>query len=140
MNDTQRRAFSIAVYPRHRERVLLIFHKRLQTWLPPGGELLANETPLEAAIRELEEETGLVGRFPPLSSILGVPPGLLGYEEHIACGKGLHMNWVFVTDVETDVINPNQEFDEFRWVTLDEGPWEAAPPNVRDFAALALSS
>ena len=31
---TPRRAFSVAVYPRHQGRVLLIKHKRLATWLP----------------------------------------------------------------------------------------------------------
>ena len=120
--------------------MLLIFHKRLQKWLPPGGELLPEETPQEAAIRELKEETGLSGRFPRISFVQGVPDGLLGYEEHVAGNKGLHMNFVFVADVDTDVVNPNQEFEEFRWVTLDEGPWDGAPPNVRDFAVLALSN
>jgi 8-oxo-dGTP diphosphatase len=58
--------------------VLAIFHRRLQTWLPIGGELEAGETPLEAAVRELREETGLIGRFGPLAGALdGVPWGLL---------------------------------------------------------------
>jgi len=139
MHELPRRAFSIAVYPRYQDRVLLIFHKRLQKWLPPGGELLPQETPLEAAVRELGEETGLIGSFPRLSAIEGVPPGLLGYEEHLAGNKGLHLNFVFVADVNSLVIIPNEEFDDYRWVSLNEGPWEGAPPNVRDFAVLALS-
>lgn len=109
-------------------------------WLPPGGELLPNETPLEAAIRELAEETGLTGRYANLSPVMGVPPGLLGYEEHVAGSKGLHMNFVFVADVDSDVVIPNHEFQEYRWVTLDDGPWDGAPPNVRDFAVLALEN
>jgi 8-oxo-dGTP pyrophosphatase MutT (NUDIX family) len=50
------------------------------------------ETPLEAAVRELREETGLAGRFPAGLGVEGTPPGLLGYEEHLAGSKGLHMN------------------------------------------------
>jgi len=54
----ERRAFSVAVYARRGERVLIIEHHRLKTWLPIGGELEPGETPLEAARRELREETG----------------------------------------------------------------------------------
>jgi len=137
---TPRRAFSIAVYPRHAGRVLLIRHKRLDTWLPPGGELEPGETPLDAARRELREETGLVGTFPRVSLVDGVPLGLLGYEEHLAGSKGLHMNFVFVADVATDAVTPNDEFSEWRWVTDEDAPWHDAPRNVAEFARLALAA
>ena len=57
----ERRAFSVAIYARRGKQVLVIEHRRLKTWLPIGGELEAGETPLEAAQRELREETGIVG-------------------------------------------------------------------------------
>src|SRR6185369_13790425 len=107
--------------------VLLVRHKRLGVWLPPGGECEPGETPLEAAARELREETGLVGRFPSLSSIEGTPPGLIGYEEHIAGSKGRHLNFVFVCDVDTDEVHANDEFSEWRWVTTADGL--DAPPD-----------
>ena len=134
----ERRAFSIAVFPRLGDRVLLIKHRRLMTWLPPGGEMEPGETPIECAARELREETGLEGTFPRTSDIDGVPLGLLGYEEHQAGSKGLHMNFVFVVDVTTDRVVPNEEFSEHVWASLDEGPWERAPRNVRQLAELAL--
>jgi ADP-ribose pyrophosphatase YjhB (NUDIX family) len=135
-----RRAFSVAVYPRFQDKVLVIFHKRLGVWLPPGGELNEGETPLEAAERELREETGLSGRFPRTSAIDGVPAGLIGYEEHPAGSKGQHLNFVFVCDVETDEVRPNDEFARWQWVTFAEGPWAEAPPNVGQLAKVALDA
>jgi 8-oxo-dGTP diphosphatase len=137
-----RRAFSVAVYARRGDRVLVIEHRRLQTWLPIGGELEPGETPGEAAVRELREETGLVGAFRPLATALdGVPAGLLGYEEHIAGSKGMHLNFVFVTDVAADAeVVPNNEFGAWRWVDRGELDQLASPLNVRQFGHLALDA
>jgi 8-oxo-dGTP pyrophosphatase MutT (NUDIX family) len=132
----ERRAFSVSVFARHQDRVLLIKHRRLATWLPVGGEIEAGETPLEAARRELFEETGLEGRFHAQLGVQGTPPGLIGYEEHQAGSKGLHMNFAFVADVATDTVSPNQEFDEHRWVR--DAAEVACPQNVRELAAIAL--
>lgn len=41
------------------KRVLLLWHKRLQRWMPPGGHIDKNETPEDCALRECKEETGL---------------------------------------------------------------------------------
>ncbi|TSC79949.1 MAG: (di)nucleoside polyphosphate hydrolase [Candidatus Peregrinibacteria bacterium Gr01-1014_25] len=42
-----------------RGRTLLLWHKRLQRWMPPGGHCDPDETPEETARRECLEETGL---------------------------------------------------------------------------------
>jgi 8-oxo-dGTP diphosphatase len=134
----ERRAFSASIFALHEGRVLLVKHKRLNAWLPVGGELNPGETPLEAARRELHEETGLEGHFHACLGVPGAPPGLIGYEEHLAGSKGLHLNFVFVADVPHDTILPNQEFDEHRWI---QNPDEVeCPPNVRELVRLALQT
>lgn len=133
---TERRAFSVAVFARHQGRFLLIKHRRLGVYLPPGGELNDGETPLEAARRELQEETGLTGRFVDGLGVDGTPAGLLGYEEHQAGSKGLHMNFAFVADVDTDQVTPNQEFSEYQWVT--DGAGLDCPRNVVELGRMAL--
>src|SRR5271154_3486621 len=94
---TTRRAFAASVYLRRANKVLLALHKRFGQWVPLGGEMNGEpqETPLEAARRELHEESGLTAEdvtFPP-SSFPGAPDGFVYYEEHDAAGKGLHMNF-----------------------------------------------
>jgi 8-oxo-dGTP pyrophosphatase MutT (NUDIX family) len=46
----------------NRSKTLLIFHRKLQLWLQPGGHIEPEDVSLEAACRrEIEEETGVVG-------------------------------------------------------------------------------
>src|SRR5688572_30579638 len=133
-----RRAFSVAVFARHAGKFLLIKHRRLGTWLPPGGELEEGETPLEAAKRELSEETGLEGHFHLAAGVEGTPLGMIGYEEHVAGTKGLHMNFVFVADVDTDEVRPNDEFEKWKWV--DHFDDIGGPPNVAELGIVALAA
>ena len=137
---SERRAFSVSIFCRNSAAVLLVRHRRLGTWLPVGGEVEQGETPLEAARRELREETGLEGRFPAGLGVDGTPPGLLGYEEHPAGSKGLHLNFAFVADVETRALGPCDEWDAARWVTDAELGAVECPRNVRELAALALAA
>jgi 8-oxo-dGTP diphosphatase len=140
----ERRTFSVAIFCRHGGEILLVRHKRLDLWLPVGGEIEPGETPLEAARRELREETGLEGSFPSDAAVVaglgvdGTPPGLIGYEEHPAGSKGLHLNFAFVADVAGRDLAACDEYTQVRWVG-DPVPVEC-PLNVRQLVRLALAA
>lgn len=41
------------------DHVLLVHHRRIGAWLPPGGHIEDGEMPEEAVVREILEETGV---------------------------------------------------------------------------------
>jgi ADP-ribose pyrophosphatase YjhB (NUDIX family) len=51
--------FTVEAFVVHHNRVLLIYHKQLQKWLPLGGHIELNEDPEQALVREITEESGL---------------------------------------------------------------------------------
>lgn len=51
--------YTCAIFVLHEGKVLLIKHKKLNRWLPPGGCIESDETPDEAALREVYEEVGV---------------------------------------------------------------------------------
>ena len=53
------RHFTSSAYVVHQEKVLLHWHKKVKEYLPPGGHIEPNEDPVGAALREVNEETGL---------------------------------------------------------------------------------
>lgn len=50
---------TIYIFNDSKDEVLLIHHRKLGKWLPPGGHIDQSEIPSDAAIREAKEETGL---------------------------------------------------------------------------------
>ncbi len=45
------------------KKILLVKHKKYNKWVQPGGHIIENEAPEEAAIREVYEETNLKVRL-----------------------------------------------------------------------------
>lgn len=59
INEFPKRKLSFAVIvAKHNGRYVLVKHKQRDTWENPGGKVEKNERILQAAKRELEEETG----------------------------------------------------------------------------------
>jgi 8-oxo-dGTP pyrophosphatase MutT (NUDIX family) len=96
-------------------RFLLL--RAYRNWDCPKGLVEPNESPLEAAIRETAEETGIDDlRFAWGTDYIETPP--------YARGKVARYH-VAATEVTAPLLRPNPatgrpEHHEFRWVTLDE--------------------
>jgi len=51
----------------HEGLVALHWHQKLAMWLPAGGHIEANEDPVQAVLREINEEFGVVATVLPLT-------------------------------------------------------------------------
>ena len=59
------RHFTATGFVVHQDRVLLHRHPKVREWLPPGGHIDENEDPVQAVLREIEEETGVRAEIVP---------------------------------------------------------------------------
>ncbi len=139
------RQFTATVYLFHENRVLLHRHKKLGKWLPPGGHLEANETPPEAAIREVKEETGLDFLFLEdehlkISAYNGtsIPRPFLCLLENIPEYNGVpqhqHIDFIFLGTP----IAFKEEIPEFRWLKYEELQHLELFPDVAEVLRLLL--
>lgn len=119
------RDLAVATFVVWRGSVLLLLHRKLGKWLPPGGHVEANELPDEAAVREVFEETGvrveLVGeRGLPIDEPrqLVLPRGI--QVERIAPNHE-HIDMVyFARPIGTTDLSPNAESLELGWYGGEE--------------------
>ncbi len=113
-----------------RRRTLLCRH-RILGWSVPGGHLEPDEPPGQGALRELHEETGLVGR------LLLADPCFVHMS--IIAGERPHRHWNLAYAVEADADLPLLlERDEAAWFELHAVPTEA-PDDLTPGLAVILS-
>ncbi len=120
-----------------KKRVLLLWHKKLQRWMPPGGHVDPDEMPEETARRECKEETDLdvviVGDAQddvfeknrhegqmlkkPFCFLLENIPANGSQEAH------QHMDFVYLArpvDEDQALTLQEDEGTELRWFTMEE--------------------
>jgi 8-oxo-dGTP pyrophosphatase MutT (NUDIX family) len=91
-------------------QVALVHRPRYNDWTLPKGKLDPSESFEEAALREVQEETGLRARL-----VRELP----GVAYHVAGRPKVVRYWLMEVEHEGPFV-PNDETDELRWVPAGE--------------------
>lgn len=70
------------IYSEDKKKILLVKRRDVPVWVLPGGGIDSGETPEDAAVRELYEETGVIGHSPHLL-IIYTPINRIASKTHL---------------------------------------------------------
>jgi 8-oxo-dGTP diphosphatase len=135
---------TVAGYIIDKGKVLLVHHSKLDLWLPVGGHIDENETPDDALIREVKEETNLDIEFLVRSTL----PHEGNMKKNLALpfctnvhsvGDHDHYCLFFVCKpLDPSMIKINEELRNYKWFSERELGEGIVPADVRNQARLAL--
>jgi 8-oxo-dGTP pyrophosphatase MutT (NUDIX family) len=142
MLDTITRDWAATTFVVHDDQTLLLHHRKLDKWLPPGGHIDPHELPDEAAIREVEEETGLrvalIDTGGPLGPVRRLAQPLCILLETISPGHE-HIDLIYVACVVGgDVRLAPHESHAWHWYSWDELAAAEVPADVCELGRRAI--
>ncbi|MEN9935972.1 MAG: hypothetical protein RLZZ387_2551 [Chloroflexota bacterium] len=118
------RDFTATTFVVHEGRTLLLHHRKLGAWFPPGGHIDPNELPDEAALREVLEESGLevelLGSGEQLGRVRVLPQPHCILLEDIGPGHQ-HIDLIYFARVRGgSLTHSEREARAARWLSWDE--------------------
>lgn len=134
----------------HEDRVLLRKHDKYKVWLMVGGHVELDETPVEAALREVKEEVGLdielIGNVADVSEGDGyrelLPPAFMNIHKINDSHQHISLMY-FARALSTEIIEgEGEKSDEIRWFTKEEldDPQYDIKETIRHYAKTALTA
>lgn len=93
------------------DRLLVLYHKKFQKWLQPGGHIEEGEEAWQCALREVFEETGIQIEIASLTP-------LIVKEYHTPIGIQIDYQFLGIP-LNTDIVF-NEEAKEARWIRKEE--------------------
>ncbi len=120
------RLFCVTVYVFNysADKCLMLYHRKLQKMLPPGGKVDPNEIPDVTAVRECFEETGanveLIGERAPVSGGLMRPYGM--QLNTIIPEQREHIDFIYLAlanDAEPLLLN-EREAENVQWFSVEQ--------------------
>ena len=126
-------------------KTLLMMHKKLGMWLPPGGHVDEGELPCECAVREVEEETGLKVELLNNSAVVqdNGRVRILATPNHIQLEDiepgHQHIDLVYIAKVIGGEEKLNEEEGEqLKWFSAEDLEKEEITDNIRDYGKIAI--
>ena len=114
-----------------RQRVLLVRHAEGNDWTTPGGMIEPYETPSDAAVREMWEETGLLVT---LTRVIGVFGGDLCASTYANGDRVAWVSTVFGATPVSGTLKPDgEETLEVRYCSREDVASLRCKPHVRLF-------
>jgi ADP-ribose pyrophosphatase YjhB (NUDIX family) len=141
---TVTRDFTATTFVVHAGRTLLLFHRKLAIWVPPGGHIDPNELPDVAALREVREETGLEAELLDAGRELGhvrvLPQPYCILLEDIGPGHQ-HIDLIYFARVVGGRLTPAaREAHTARWLTWAELDSPEIAEDIRELGRRAIEA
>jgi 8-oxo-dGTP pyrophosphatase MutT (NUDIX family) len=145
------RHFTATTFIVHGSKVLLHRHPKQGLWLPPGGHIERDELPHEAALREIEEETGLklhlhseeqAAQMSGEMDCLVVPlPAFILVEDINPFHQHIDLTYFAELPTVNDAAEPSNvtlQQNGFAWFSPEDLNIEGVPQNVKAGALRAI--